>query len=132
MQLWIAGEINHDVGDAFRAARKVVETAFNEHYGATGYGASVAKWAYIAMISPPGTGFEEEINRYDKRDRCLEFRLRIDHGAFLAANTRAREGMIVSALRRSLVLAEGMHVPDLALAQLRRDVDSLATKQGWP
>ncbi|MEP6622672.1 MAG: hypothetical protein ABJE47_25345 [bacterium] len=130
MQLWMSTECWHEVADAWRAARAVIEPRVNDMLAGRRYGDGVAKWVYISMISPSGMGLPER-NRMDRKARELEFRLLVPYDLFATSDAIGAQRILVASLRRSLGLAANKRIPDFAIADLRRDFDALATAHDW-
>jgi len=50
MKIWMSGEIQSDIGESFRNARKLIEQAFNDHFVSEEYGSGLTEIAYLAII----------------------------------------------------------------------------------
>ncbi len=107
----MSGEIDLDVSDAYRETRKHVEQIVNEKLSTISFSAPYEKWAFIAIIRHRSHPDYREIKKKDAKRRVLEFRLKIDHALFKAANQANREIILIDALERSVGLMEQFDVP---------------------
>jgi hypothetical protein len=129
MKLWIGGEISADIGDAFRETRKVVEEAINSVIEAATYRVKLNAWDCIAIIRDDDAF--EEIFRYSKGKKDMDFRLRLDHGKFKAAGSLVRQAMLVEMLLSSLSILRERFLSEEGISDLIEDVQSLARGKGW-
>jgi hypothetical protein len=111
MKLWMSGEIQADVADAYREARKIVEVEVNRVLGEISV-EEAKEWAFIAIILDEESSTYGEIVKKKKSSRGteLEFRLKIPHAKFLAASPGERISLIYKALSRSVSLMEQLGV----------------------
>jgi hypothetical protein len=132
MQLWMSGELQSDIGEAYRSARKEIESKINEYISSRSYGEGVQKWAFIAIIAPPRTTqYYPEVRKYWKRDRTAEFRILIDYEAFKRADPPGHRTLIAQALIASLQIATRMNIPNFDPVSLMQDVLNVARVHGW-
>jgi hypothetical protein len=130
MKLWISGEIDVEVADAYRATRQLVEKAINARLAE--YGGAVNEWAFIGIIRQAGLGAGyPEIKRFDTKDRSLEFRLAIDLEAFKSSSDIRRASLLLESLLRSLSIARELTIPGLDIERLEQDVRAVAVENGW-
>jgi hypothetical protein len=122
MELWISGEIQSDVDEGFTRAFKLIEPAVNECIGDKDCGGGLKKWYYIAII----LGFEDEdygeVAKCRKSKKEVEFRLKIDHAAFLAATTAGQVRLMSDSLLRSIKMMPEIGVKDVDFDSLYADV----------
>jgi len=98
----MSGEVDVDVYDSYRLARKVVEETVNDKIRSVKLSAPINQWAFIAIIRERDDPNYDEIFKRHRKDQSLEFRLKIDHKSFKERTSKERELMIVEALRRSV------------------------------
>src|SRR4030042_1145061 len=122
MELWVSGEIQGDIGDRYRAARKLVKTAMNSCIKDRDYGEGLKKWYYIAIILDFEDEAYGEVAKYSKRKKEVEFRLKIDHDAFLSAHTAGQVRLVSQSLLRSLRMMPEIGVKDVDFDRLTADV----------
>jgi hypothetical protein len=82
MVVWISGEFDAEVSEGYRLARNEIEDAINFRIENQNCGI-VVKWALIPLVMNPEIGTYGEIEKYWKKKHEMEFRLKIDHAAFL-------------------------------------------------
>ena len=104
MKLWMSGEIQADVADAYRQARKTVETEVNRLLAEVSLAEKAKEWAFIAIIRGEDSPDYDEVVRKSARGKEFEFRLKIPHAEFLAASPAERVSLILKALARSVDL----------------------------
>jgi hypothetical protein len=132
MILWMGGELESDVVDAYREVRNIVEAAVNSRLSTTDYGPAIVKWAFIAMIlSERRLSEYKEVKQYNKKRKTCEFRLVVDHSQFTSADLKLRTRMICHALLRSLSLLEELKIEGIKVAALGRDFESIAREHQW-
>ena len=64
MRVWTSGELQSDVDDPFRFARKDVERELSNSVATQDYGTGVIEWALIYILLPKSDSFLQEIRRY--------------------------------------------------------------------
>jgi hypothetical protein len=132
MKFWMSGEIQADVSDAFRPLCNRIEASLNDGLAGRDYGGGLLKWNYVAIIlSDDGPKGYIEVNRYNKRDKSCEFRLKVDHDQFKDGDTKTRATMLCESLLRSLSLLESMNVPSVDVKALQEDFTNIARRQEW-
>lgn len=104
MKLWMSGEIQADVADAYRNARKAVETEVNRLLAEVPLSERHEEWAVIAIIREEDSPEYGEVVKKSPTGEEFEFRLRIPHAEFLAATPAKRVGLIFKAVGRSVDL----------------------------
>lgn len=131
MKLWMSGELQSDVADLHREARRIVETKLNESFTQRDYGGGLDKWIFIAMILGADAPPYEEIKKYDGKKKTCEFRLRIDYPSFKSADTNQRAGLLCQALLECLNYLDAMNLRGVETEQIRADCLEVARSSGW-
>lgn len=129
MKLWIGAEMDADVGDAFRAARKAVEASINRMIDGKDYGLPIASWDCIAIVRSDDKFAER--TAFSKKQRDMDFRLRIDHAQFRGGSQSAREKMVFQMLQRSLDMLKSKAGDLPGIGQLSDDLLTVARDCGW-
>lgn len=122
MKLWMSGEIQSDVGDAYRVARNLVEAEVHNCIKDNDYGEGLKMWSCIPIIRAEDSPLYGEIAKYRKRLKEVEFRLKIDHAAFLSGSTADHVRLISESLLRSLKMMPEIGVTKVDLDRLTKDV----------
>lgn len=128
---WMSGEIQLDIADQHRAARKEIESAVNAVLGSSNYGEGLNKWYFISIILeevPPGF---DEINKYRRKERSFESRLNISYVQFRATDAVGQRKLIIDALFRSIVEMKRLAIHGIDYAKLESDLRELAAAKGW-
>jgi|SRR6185312_441722 len=125
MKLWMSGEIDSDVYDAYRLVRIPLEEQVNELLRSGNYGGNVDVWAVIPMITKIADPDYKEISRLSKDRLTAEFRLRIPHDAFLAASPSEQRGMVVEMLVACVIRMPTLRITGLDVSRLVRDLQAL-------
>jgi Immunity protein 44 len=110
MKLWMSGEIEADVDDAYMKARNVIQAQVNRLLDRVSLEGKADEWDFIAIIRREDSPDYDEVARHSSRGKSLEFRLKIPHPEFLAAGPAERMRLIFRALFRSIVLMEKLGV----------------------
>lgn len=129
MEIWIGGEVESDIFDSFRKTRKLVMEAISEAFKDRTYDISLNCLSCIAIIRNDSRF--GEIAKYCKKTCEMDFRLRIDHGLFLAGNTETRCKLFCSMLARSLDMLKDSGVNGPEMDRLCRDFQNAVQKNGW-
>ena len=135
MIIWMSGELQADIGDACAAAQNEMEHVMNLALKGTDYsGGQIVKWALIPTILNSrflkSTGYAE-IRKYHKKRRVIEFRLRIDHDSFKAADDAGKRRLIFEMILRSIEEARQMKIPAFDFDRFAADLKDIGAKQGW-
>jgi hypothetical protein len=104
MKLWMSGEIQADIADAYRQARKTVETEVNRLLAEVSLAEKAKEWAFIAIIREEDSPDYGEVVKKSAKGKEFEFRLKIPHAEFLPASPTERIGLIFKTLARSVDL----------------------------
>lgn len=129
-RLFMSGEIEGDVYDEYRVARNEVEELINAAIGASSYG-SLKLWGLIPIILDDNDPNYPEIKRYRKKIQEFEFRLKIDHATFKAADDLGKRKLIVAALLRSIDEMRQLVPKGIDYGRLESDVRAVAASKGW-
>lgn len=129
MKLWIGAEMDSEVADLWRPARRAVESAINAQIGTQDYELPVDSWDCIGIIRDDQV-FSERI-AFSRKKRDMDFRLRIAHGLFMSASAIERERMIFDMLQRSLTLLRVKAGDAVGFERLSSDLDIVAKSKGW-
>lgn len=128
----MSGENQADIGEEARLASNDVEAAVNAVLGLSSYGEGLEEWAVLSIILTdeflPGY---KEINKYRKKERSFESRLRIPHAEFKAADAVGQRRLIIGILFRSIAEMKRRAVRGIDYAKLESDLRELAVAKGW-
>lgn len=125
MKLWSAGEVDGDVSDAYREARKWTESTINELLASRNYGDGIDEWALIYIITEERSDARPEIAKFARGKRSVEFRLRVDHARFAAGIALEQKRLLLEALARSVRLMPSLGVERVDTDRLAADIDLL-------
>jgi hypothetical protein len=131
VRIWTSGELQHDVGEPFRFARKDVERELSNSVLSEDYGAGVIKWALIYILLPANDSFLPEIQRYKKRKREVEFRLKVDHQAFKESDAFTQRRLLAAAFLRSIDLSGELGIADFDAERFKLDVVQVLKTNDW-
>jgi hypothetical protein len=132
MEFWYSGEIEDDVGDAFGRASNEVEAVLNQELGGLAVGSELARWDSIPMIRPEEFSFDyPEVRRYRRKDKSIEFRLRIDHARFKQGDHAAQCGLLIESLLKSVEDARKLVPSTVDLDTLGNAIRRVAQTRKW-
>ena len=100
MKLWIGGEIEADVEESFRHARRDVQAAINDIISEKVYQVDLGGWDCIAIIR--NDDCFDEICKYSKKTKEMDLRLKLDYKNFKSSSELERKQMLFAMLIRSL------------------------------
>jgi Immunity protein 44 len=130
-KVWTSSFTDEDIGDNCRGARNEIEETLNATIGANSYGA-LKEWAFIALIlGPTFLGDFEEVKKYRKKLQEFEFRLKIDHATFKAADAVDHRKLIMASLLRSIDEMRKLVPKGIDYDRLESDVRCVAAAKGW-
>lgn len=132
MKLWMSAEIDADVYESYRLVRRQVEDAVNALLAASDYGGGVQEWAFIPMITTSQAPDYREVAQFSKKDRSVEFRLRIPHGEFSRASREEQRALVLESLIRSVLMMPQLGIEGLDARRLTSDLERLAADHNWP
>ena len=122
MELWMSGEIQHDVAEAYRKARNLIEDTVNESIKDNDYGEGLRRWSYIAIIRAEDSEDYGEVKKYWKKRKEAEFRLKIDHAAFLSADMAHHIRLISQSLLSCIRMMPEIGVTNFNFDRFNEDV----------
>ena len=129
--LWISGEIMADIGEDFRLAANEVEDSFNAALDRLDFGRGFSRLCLIPIVlSEDGPNYGE-VRRYHKKRRDFEFRLKIPHAAFKAADTLGQRRLIMENILRAVEEMKKMRVKDVDCEKLEQAIRDVAAAKGW-
>jgi hypothetical protein len=131
MKFWFSGEIQGDVDDLYRAARKDVLLALQDAGAAERDFGPVEKWVLIGIVTPDDHPAYPEVQKYDRRDKCMEFRLKIEHARFKSTDDAGRRKLFVDCLLRSTRDAVCVVPKGAPLDEIRMFIIGVARERGW-
>src|SRR5947209_14376421 len=103
MTIWMSGELQADVDAGYMNARNEMQSVINAALNGRDYGEGIIEWSLIPMIlnqrAEKSTGYTE-VKKYHIGKRAVEFRLRIAHPDFKAADDKERRRLIVAMMTR--------------------------------
>jgi stress-induced morphogen len=129
MKLWISGEIEAAVGDAFRHAMNSVENTINATIESKNYNLPLDGWDCIAILRDDEDF--EEVTKYSQKKKDMDFRLKVDYQQFKAGPQLQREKLIYQMLERSLSILKDKGLPSEGLDELQSDIKRVASEHGW-
>ncbi|SRR5665213_2689127 len=130
MEIWMSGEIQGDVGDDFRMARTEIEKILGESvetYNSEG----VKEIALIPIIMKYEDPDFDEVKKYRKSKKELEFRLKINHATFRKGDMKMKKRLIFDLFIKCLNYSNEMKIKDFDRNKVLEAFNSAAKKAGW-
>lgn len=131
MVIWMSGELQADIDDAYRITRNEMESMINAAIADMDYGKNVMKWALIPIILNFEDPVYHEVRKHHKARKVIEFRLKINHAAFKQADDLGKRKLIFQTILRSIDLARSMKLENFNLDRFEQDVRQVGLKNGW-
>lgn len=125
MKLWISAELDEDVAKKYLVTRNAIQNAVNDTIKGHTFKSHLKSWDVISIVMSD-IGFYEEITKKSKKDKSLEFRLRIDHDKFLKANQKKANQMLLQALGRAVDMMSELGVTDDDICFLKESLTKVA------
>ncbi len=142
MKFYSTAEVYKTVSDKLMKLQNQIEHKINQFLENKNYGDGLEHWRYLSVINPPAiyeAGFFPETKRYVKKEKSVEFRLRIDYEEMLKANEKEASKLICDSILRSVDIAESelkigknlIHIKDFDFQSFRNDLTHLFQQEGW-
>ena len=128
---WMSGEIEGDVYDEYRVARNGVEPAVKEALTGKDFGVGFKQLSIIPVLREHDHPDYDEVRRYHKKRRDFEFRLKISHAAFKAADAVGHRRLIMENILRAVEEMKKMRIKDVDCAKLEQAIREVAAAKGW-
>ena len=107
MRFFFSGELDVEVVDRYRPVRQKVESRLNSALGTKSYGEAINTIALIPIIvSSQFTEGRKERRLLKRGEKVADYRLFIDHQAFVIAGDQGREQLLVQNL---LIAVKDIH-----------------------
>lgn len=129
MKVWLSGEIQDDVADGHREARKAVTRLVEAGLQGQNYGEGFVELSLICIILEDVDDFPE-VKKYEKKNRVFDIRLQIPHGPFKAADAQFKQQMVMYTLLRAIKAMRSLAVPDIDCERLEAEVAAIANQHG--
>ncbi|MEZ4300385.1 MAG: Imm44 family immunity protein [Polyangiaceae bacterium] len=128
---WISGEVEGDVYDDYSEASNEIETVVKTALSGIDLGASFKQLSLIPILLAGDDPDYGEVRKYHKKDRDFEFRLKISHAAFKAADALGQRQLIVENILRAVEEMKKMRIKDVDCAKLEQAIREVAASKGW-
>lgn len=129
--IWISGEIQADVGDAFRLAANEVEETMNDTLNGRSFGDSFGRLCLIPILRMIDSPDYDEIRKHHKKRQDFEFRLKIPHAVFKAASPLGQRRLVVQNILRAVAEMRKMRVKDVDCDKLEHAIREVAAAHDW-
>ena len=130
MKLWMSAEYEGDIDTELRESSNFVEEEINRVIESKSYPIELESLDCIMIIMQDDPNFDEVI-KYSKKKRDMDFRLKIDYEKFVSASNEGRQKLIYEMLNRSLELLLSKGVSEKGIGMLRDDLTRLALNNNW-
>ncbi len=130
MKFWIGAEIDKSAYEAFRLARKEVERTLNERLANESYDLALDSFDCISVMR--GDDVFGERSLYSPKRRNMDFRLWMDLGKFIGADSLTQQTQIFEMLLRAAdVLKTKKGISDEAVDELKSDLMNVGREMHW-
>jgi hypothetical protein len=129
--IWLSAEIMADVGEQHRLAANEIEKEVNARTDAASYGDGFGSLHLISIILSEDGPDYDEVKKYWKKRKVFEFRLKIPHATFKAADPLGHRKLIVESILRAVDEARKKNIRDIDYDKLEADIRRVAASKGW-
>lgn len=129
MELWVGAEFSGDIDNEMRIARNFVVDKINESISTRNYDLDLDSWDCIAIIMEEDD--YEEVIKYSKKKREIDFRLKINHQEFSNSSPIKQQTLFYRLILRTLDLLVEKGLSKDGINQLRSDTNIVAENNGW-
>jgi hypothetical protein len=132
MKLWMSAEVWHEVGDDLWQIRKLAESLINNELDSRKMQIdNVDQWAVITILLPddfPWSSNYPETKRFHRKQKVLEFRLKIDYKSFSEVDEIGKLQLLFDMLLRSVELMATYKIPQDKINMLKEICLAAAAK----
>ena len=129
--LWMSGELQGDISDAYSAASNEIEAAINAALKEQSFGGGFNSLNLIPIILDFEDPTYKEVRRYHKKRRDFEFRLKIPHAVFKAASPLGQRRLVMQNILRAVDEMRKMRVKDVDCDKLEHAIREVAAAHDW-
>ena len=122
MKLWLSGQVEAEVGDAFRQTMNEIERLVNDKIGNNDYGKGLASWDIIFFILE---GDSQESFNFDKRTATSDIRISLNCQNFKSLDLKERKKIFIESLIRSLDELRDRGVTGVNWENLKADLSDI-------
>ncbi|MBN1795293.1 MAG: hypothetical protein JW804_01340, partial [Sedimentisphaerales bacterium] len=123
LTFWMSGEIEGDVYDDYDLTENTIENNIKNFINNKNYGTGIKLWSFLTILLEPNTDpYYPEIKRYSRKNKQVEFRLKIDYKKFRDGNDKSRLKLLAESVLRSVKLMREMKIKDFDIDRLEADV----------
>jgi len=123
MEIWIGAEFEGDIDDQLMDAQNFVEDEINLCINGKSYDIELDGWDCIAIVMGDDP-FHDEVVKYSKKKRDMDFRLKINFDAFVKSDALGQQKLFFQMLQRSLDLLIEKGANESGVKALRADVET--------
>jgi len=102
----MSAEAWHEAAEPLRVAYNAVEVKVNQALGQISLTSDVREWNLIIILLREDHSDYSEVQKYDRKRKVFEFRLKISYREFMNSGALAQQGLILDSLLRSTRLME--------------------------
>jgi hypothetical protein len=130
MKFWLGAEIDKNVYEVFRLARKEVERTLNERLGSKIYDLALDSFDCISVMRGD-TVFKERV-LYSPKKRNMDFRLWMELDEFIKTDQIGRQAQIFAMLIRATdILKSKKGVSPVSVDELKTDMLEVGREMNW-
>jgi len=128
MKLWMSGELQADIADAYREVRREIEASVNAKLQDSFPDGPFEEWTVIPIILAEDDPMFAEFSKKHVKSKALEFRLKIDHERFLNGDLRERRVLVLDMLERCIGMMAKMGLSQDQISALRTAVTAVRSR----
>jgi Immunity protein 44 len=125
MKLWISGQVEAEIGDAFRHTMNEIEKLVNDKIEQSDYGNGLTDWDIIFIILEKDA---QESFKYDKKTTTSDIRINLNYQNFKRLDSLGRKKIFMDGLIRSLDELRDIGVKQVNWESLKADLLDLRLK----
>ena len=120
--LWISGQVEAEIGDAFRHTMNEIEELVNDKIGKSDCGKGLTEWDVIFIILEKDA---KESFKYDKKTTTSDIRINLNYQNFKSLDSLGRKRTFIDSLIRSLDELRDIGVKQVNWENLKADLLNL-------
>lgn len=136
MRFWTSSETYKNIGhERTKLLSSVIEPKVNQLILTKNYGEGIILWTYIVISMTEeiyGSGFFKEIKKYNRIDKEIELRLRVDNKKLSQADESQALKLFCESILNSIDIARTeLKIKNFDFRELKTDLNNLFKGQGW-
>lgn len=131
MKIWTSSETSSGLGKGPGSILLDIENSFNSELSDKNYGSGIIEFTYIAIILGKEFDIYDEIKKFHKKKKELEFRLKVNYSDFRNASEEEKYNLLFLSILLAIDESKKFNISSYDQASLRSDFVELGVRYKW-